>query len=130
MNRQNAAAMRRIKQAFSVYLAEVSAAVRDLEHGNNVASCQFLDIQACIEKACMACHVTEEDIMGRKRDADTAWARHLAIYLAVKLTTHSEQRITQAFRRKRGTVSHSVAVVENRMATERLIKEQVEGLLK
>ena len=122
--------MRRIRQAFSVYLAEVQAAVKALEHGNNVASCQFTDIQACIDKACMACQVTEEDIMGRRRDADTAWARHLAVYLAVKLTTHSEQRIAEAFRRKRGTVAHSVAVVENRMATERLIKEQVETLLK
>ena len=88
------------------------------------------DIDAIINQVCASCRISRASLMSRNRDNETAWARHLAIYLTVKLNKYGEKRINEVFRRKHGTVAHSVAVVENRMATEKLIKEQVEGLLK
>lgn len=88
------------------------------------------DIDLIIDKVCAFYGIFRANLMGRNRDSQTAWARHLAIYLTAKLNKYGERQINEVFGRKRGTVAHSVAVVENRMATERLIKEQVEGLLK
>ena len=129
MTRQNAASVRRIKQAFSVYLAEVQAAIRDLEHSNNVASCEWPDISAIIDRVCAHYKIHPQALMSRRRDANTAWARQVCIWLAKKTTTHGNDRIAQVFNRSRNLINGTVTTVEDRMATDKRVKAELEQLL-
>lgn len=130
MNRTNANIVRRLRNAFAVFQQEVNVALKELEHSNNVFSCSFPDIESIINRVCAHYRIEPCDLVGRKRDAGTAWARQVCMYLAVNTTSHTRSRIASIFGRGHQMVGWSEEAVANRMQTDKRIKAEVEGLLK
>jgi chromosomal replication initiator protein len=68
-------------------------------------------------------------MVSRRRPANIAAARQIAMYLSRILTRHSLQEIGEAFGgRDHGTVIHACRVVENMMEQEAAAKQNVEYL--
>ena len=130
MNRTNAAIVRRLRNSFAVFQHEVNAALKELEHSNNVFSCSFPDIEQIITRVCAFYRIEPADIIGRKRDAGTAWARQVCMFIACQTTSHTRARIASVFGRGHQMVGWSEEAVTNRMSTDKRIKAEVEGLLK
>ena len=57
-------------------------------------------------------------LLGRERSQPTALARQMAMSIAVELTGATTIEIGRRFERDHGTVSHAIATVEDRRATE------------
>lgn len=130
MNRSNAAIVRRLRNAFTGFQQEVNAALRELEHSNNVFSCSYPDIEKLIMRVCASYHIEPSDLVSRKRDAGTAWARQVCMFLAARKTSHTHARIALVFGRGHQMVKWSEEAVVNRMSTDKRIKAEVEELLK
>ena len=74
-------------------------------------------------------HLTIKDLVGRRRPANIAFARQVAMYLARKLTNHSLVEVGEAFGgRDHGTVCHACKTVENRIELEPDVRTKLEGL--
>lgn len=129
MNRTNANIVRRLRNAFAVFQQEVNAALKELEHSNNMFSCSYPDVEQIISRVCNHYRIEPFDLVSRKRDAGTAWARQVCMYLAVKTTSHTKHRIGSIFGRNHGTVLHSESAVTNRMQTDKRIKAEIESLM-
>ena len=71
---------------------------------------------------------------GTVRTADAAWARHIAMFLAIELTGATLQVVAKAFgKRDHGTSRHALRAVKDRcdvypedLATVRFLRGQVE----
>ena len=129
MERHNTAAVRRIKNAFAVYVAEVQAAIMQLEHANNVINSSFPELNACLDAVCTFYRIEPALIIGKGRKADIAWARQVAMWLATQTTNHGIRRIGEYFHRDHSIVVLSVKSVNNRMETDKKAKEDVQRLL-
>lgn len=129
MNKTNAALVRQLRSTFATFQQQVGEILIQLEHDNNIQSNRLPEYERAIELASTSCHVSAEEIRSRRRGEETAWARHLAVYLLKKRSSYSMERIGKAFNRTHSAIINSIAAVENRCATDKRIKEQVEGLL-
>lgn len=130
MNKNNAAAVRRLKTAFAAFQREVESLLKEIEHANNVTSCSLPEVEACIKAAASHYRIHSSEIMGRRRNADTAWARQVAVYLATQTTRYGYDRIAKCFNMQRTNIYHTVDAVKNRISTEKPIRDEVEGLIK
>jgi len=72
--------------------------------------------------------ITPAEIIGRKRTADIAFARQVAMFLCVRLTEMSLKAIGDSFGRDHGTVIHARKTVENRCETDERVKQTVSFL--
>lgn len=76
-------------------------------------------------------HIPQAEMVGRRRPANIAFARQVAMYLSRVLTSHSLQDIGGAFGgRDHGTVLYACRVVENTMEQEQSVRRAVEYLQK
>ena len=74
-------------------------------------------------------HVTHEELIGPRRTANIAFARHVAVYLANNLCEMTTPAIGAEFGgRDHSTVLNSLKVVENRMKEDRRICEDLQQL--
>ncbi len=74
-------------------------------------------------------HLRMADMQSRRRPANIAFPRQVAMYLSRLLTDHSLQEIGDAFGgRDHGTVIHACKTVENMMDQDESIKRAVEHL--
>lgn len=62
--------------------------------------------------------VSEEDLLGSRRTASVAFARHFAIYLVRKKTSYSTKQIAALFNKDHSTIINSINVIENRIRTD------------
>jgi chromosomal replication initiator protein len=70
-----------------------------------------------------------DDMKSRRRPAEIAFARQVAMYLSRMLTSHSLQQIGAAFgNRDHGTVIHACRQVENMMEQDESTRRGVEYL--
>ena len=84
------------------------------------------DIQ---KKICEFYHVSLSDILGKKRPANIAFPRQVAMYLCRLLTPMSLQEIGAAFGgRDHGTVIHACKSVENSIQQEPTTKRTIQFL--
>lgn len=73
--------------------------------------------------------VSHEDIIGPRRTANIAWARHVAVYLSNTLCEMTTPAIGEKFGgRDHSTVLNSLKVVEKRMKEDRQIYEDLQNL--
>ncbi|WP_102338141.1 DnaA ATPase domain-containing protein [Collinsella provencensis] len=73
--------------------------------------------------------VSHEDIIGPRRTANIAWARHVAVYLANNLCEMTTPAIGEKFGgRDHSTVLNSLKVVEKKMKEDRQIYEDLQAL--
>lgn len=74
-------------------------------------------------------HVSHEELVGKRRTANIAFARHVAVYLANNLCEMTTPAIGAEFGgRDHSTVLNSLKVVENKMREDRRIVEDVQNL--
>lgn len=74
-------------------------------------------------------HLRMADMQSRRRPANIAFPRQVAMYLSRLLTDHSLQEIGDAFGgRDHGTVIHACKTVENMMDQDESVKRSVEHL--
>lgn len=74
-------------------------------------------------------HVSHEEIIGPRRTASIAFARHVAVYLANSLCEMTTPAIGAEFGgRDHSTVLNSLKVVENKMREDRRICEDIQNL--
>lgn len=129
MNKTNATLTRQLRSAFAAFQQQVGEILTQLEHANNIQSSTLPEYERAVELASAACHVSPEEIRSRRRGEETAWARHLAVYLLKKRSSYSMERIGKAFNRTHSAIINSISAVENRCSTDKRIKQQVEELL-
>lgn len=90
-----------------------------------------VDIDKIQKKAAESFNIDPSEIVGKRRPANIAMARQIAMYLSRKLTTHSLQEIGRQFGgRDHGTVMHAIKVIGNAMENDENIKRKVDYLLK
>lgn len=76
-------------------------------------------------------HLRLADMVSKRRPANIAFPRQIAMYLSRMLTSHSLQEIGEAFGgRDHGTVIHACKTVENYMDQDESIKRTVDYLQK
>ena len=74
-------------------------------------------------------HLRLADMLSKRRPANIAFPRQIAMYLCRILTSHSLQEIGEAFGgRDHGTVIHACKTVENMMEQDASVKRSVEYL--
>lgn len=90
-----------------------------------------VDIDKIQKKTAESFNIDPSEIIGKRRPANIAMARQIAMYLSRKLTTHSLQEIGRQFGgRDHGTVMHAIKVIGNAMENDENIKRKVDYLLK
>lgn len=90
-----------------------------------------VDIDKIQKKTAESFNINPSEIVGKRRPANIAMARQIAMYLSRKLTTHSLQEIGRQFGgRDHGTVMHAIKVIGNAMENDENIKRKVDYLLK
>ena len=90
-----------------------------------------VDIDKIQKKTAESFNIDPSEIVGKRRPANIALARQIAMYLSRKLTTHSLQEIGRQFGgRDHGTVMHAIKVIGNAMENDENIKRKVDYLLK
>lgn len=90
---------------------------------------QMVTIETIQRKVADFYKLTLSDLIGKKRPANIAFPRQVAMYLSRLLTSHSLQRIGNEFGgRDHGTVIHACKTVENMMEQSKEIKNEVELL--
>ena len=90
-----------------------------------------VDLDKIQKKTAESFNIDPSEIVGKRRPANIAMARQIAMYLSRKLTTHSLQEIGRQFGgRDHGTVMHAIKVIGNAMENDENIKRKVDYLLK
>lgn len=88
-----------------------------------------LTIEKIQQKVCDHYQLRMADLTGKRRPANIALPRQVAMYISRMLTSHSLQEIGEAFGgRDHGTVIHACKTVENMMDQDANIKRNVEYL--
>lgn len=129
MNRQQAQVLRRLKAAFMDFQTKAQAILAELE-GPEEASPEVPGvIGLCMDLACEKYGVTRKELLARNRKAHVAWARHVAMYLAIKGTHYKDLQVGHYFIRERSGVRHAVLAVKDRMSLDKKVKADVEEML-
>ncbi len=107
-------------------LETVQRLLRDILREENLSRITIETIQ---KKVVDYYHLRMADMLSRRRPANIAFPRQVAMYLSRMLTEHSLQEIGGAFGgRDHGTVIHACKTVENMMDQDTSIKSAVEFL--
>lgn len=107
-------------------LETVQRLLRDILREENLSRITIETIQ---KKVVDYYHLRMADMLSRRRPANIAFPRQVAMYLSRILTEHSLQEIGNAFGgRDHGTVIHACKTVENMMDQDDSIKYAVEYL--
>ncbi len=107
-------------------LDTVQRLLRDILREENLTRITIETIQ---KKVVDYYHLRMADMLSRRRPANIAFPRQVAMYLSRLLTEHSLQEIGGAFGgRDHGTVIHACKTVENMMDQDNSIKHSVEFL--
>lgn len=107
-------------------LDTVQRLLRDILREENLSRITIETIQ---KKVVDYYHLRMADMLSRRRPANIAFPRQVAMYLSRLLTEHSLQEIGGAFGgRDHGTVIHACKTVENMMDQDTSIKHSVEFL--
>ena len=109
-------------------VATTMNAIRDIRNDDQPAP---VTIEKIIKQVSDTYNVSEEDILSAKRDKDIAGARHVAIYIARRVTQLPLEDIGRAFSgRDHSTVHYSVGKIEKEMKRDSRQKATVEEIIK
>jgi chromosomal replication initiation ATPase DnaA len=78
------------------------------------------------EAVCAVLHLSVDDLLGRKRSAQTVRGRQLAIHLARERLALSLGELAEAFDRDRATILHSLRAVERDLVPDSQIGSELE----
>lgn len=92
---------------------------------------QSVDVEKIQKKTAECFNIDPAEIVGKRRPANIAMARQIAMYISRKLTTHSLQEIGRMFGgRDHGTVMHAIKVVGDAIESDENMRRRVEYLMK
>ena len=92
---------------------------------------QSVDIEKIQKKTAECFNIDPAEIVGKRRPANIAMARQIAMYISRKLTAHSLQEIGRRFGgRDHGTVMHAIKVVGDAIERDENMRRRVEYLMK
>lgn len=74
--------------------------------------------------------ISREEIVGPKRNKEIAAARHIAVYLILKITEMSQNNVAKIFERDHTTILSSKQAIEKRLRTDAAFVEELEELKK
>ena len=107
-------------------VAEVERLLRDILQEEVQSRLTVEDVQ---QKVVAHYHLRMADMVSRRRPANIALPRQIAMYLSRILTPHSLQEIGEAFGgRDHGTVIHAFKTIENLMDTDETLRRTVDLL--
>ena len=90
-----------------------------------------VDIEKIQKKTAECFNIDPAEIVGKRRPANIAIARQIAMFISRKLTTHSLQEIGRRFGgRDHGTVMHAIKVVSDLIESDENMRRRVEYLMK
>lgn len=90
-----------------------------------------VDIEKIQKKTAECFNIDPAEIVGKRRPANIAIARQIAMFISRKLTTHSLQEIGRRFGgRDHGTVMHAIKVVSDAIESDENMRRRVEYLMK
>ena len=90
-----------------------------------------VDIEKIQKKTAECFNIDPAEIVGKRRPANIAIARQIAMFISRKLTTHSLQEIGRRFGgRDHGTVMHAIKVVGDAIESDENMRRRVEYLMK
>lgn len=75
-------------------------------------------VEKIFQYICKKFVVSQEDLLGARRTANLAFARHFAIYLVRKKTSLSTKQIASLFNKDHSTIINSTNVIENKIRTD------------
>ncbi|PIP59885.1 MAG: chromosomal replication initiator protein DnaA [Verrucomicrobia bacterium CG22_combo_CG10-13_8_21_14_all_43_17] len=92
------------------------------------AKCQ-ITVEGIQKKVCDYYHIRQADMLSKKRPANIAFPRQIAMYLSRLLTRKSFQEIGERFGgRDHGTVIHACKTVENMIEQDESVKRNLDYL--
>lgn len=130
MNRQQATVLRRLKTAFLDFQGQIQGILAELEQTQPSHPNLPEPIKNCMDLACVKYGVTRQQLLERNRQGHIAWARQVAMYLAIKGTNYKDLQVGHFFVRERSGVRHAVLNVSNRMSVDKKVKADIEEMLK
>lgn len=86
-------------------------------------------VALCIAVAAEHFEVTRRDLISHRRDRTTAFARHVAIWLAKRTTTLTLPQIGAVFDRDHTTIQHAIRLVDDRRAEDPELRQQLAALV-
>ena len=90
---------------------------------------KVIDITYIQEMVCDFYGITPEAIRGKRRNADLAYARHIAMYLCRMYTDETLKNIAKAFgNRDHSTVVHAIEKLTDLMDINKKLRDEVEEL--
>ena len=79
-----------------------------------------------IEMTCKKFYVSRDDILGNKRTANIAGARHFAVYILRKTTSYPQKKIAELMGRKdHSTIINSIDIIEKKIRTDSIFAGEV-----
>ena len=85
-------------------------------------------VALCIAVAAEHFNVTRRDLISHRRDRNTAFARHVAIWLAKRTTTLTLPQIGAVFDRDHTTIQHAVRQIDDRRADDPALRHEIAAL--
>ena len=86
-------------------------------------------VALCIAVAAEHYDVTRRDLISHRRDRKTAFARHVAVWLAKRTTTLTLPQIGAVFDRDHTSIQHAVRQIDDRRAEDPEFRQQLAALV-
>lgn len=112
----------------AINMAMAESAVRDFI--NNSRPVEYV-VNKIIEETARTFGITKDDIISHRRDANTAKARQIAIYVVREMTDLTQKEISNFFGgRDRTTILYSCDTVAQTVARDSAMRKTVENIMK
>ncbi len=111
----------------SLTVSVVQNLIRDIMNDNTPEPVKIEEIVSEVSKTFS---VSEKDIISKRKTAQVAFARQVAMYIARETTELSYKAIGDSFGKDHTTVLHNVQKIENHLSSNPFDKELVEDIIK
>ncbi len=89
-----------------------------------------VDINYIIKKVCQHYHISELDLLGSNRNKDFVLPRHIAVYIAKKISNKSLSDLAKIFKRKNhSTIIHASEKIEELQKKDVNLKTEIDHLI-
>ncbi len=112
----------------SINIAMAQNAIKDIMNDSRPVS---TIVNGIISETARTFGIPQGDIISQKRDAKTAKARQIAIYIAREITDLTQEEISAFFgNRDRTTILHSIKTVSDNAERDSVLKKTIEKIVK
>lgn len=109
-----------------ITVASAQMAIKDIRNDDKP---EPVTVRRIVEEVARTYNVQPEDIIGNKRSAEIAKARHVAVYVAREITQMSTNKLGEEFNRKHTTIIYSCEKTEELIAKNSKEKDIISDLI-